>query len=300
MAIPNYEAVMLPLLKLINSYGSLNRRDAVKLISDEFKLTQQEREELIPSRQFTIIQSRVGWARTYLKKAGLIAYPQRGVATITQLGKDVLSKSPTNIDNEYLKQFPDFIVFLENSQSTNEINGTENLSKQTPEEILETVHLQLKKEVLSELIEKIKSCSPEFFEKLVVDTIVKLGYGGSHQDAGKAIGKSGDEGIDGVINEDRLGLDNIYIQAKCWEANVSRPEIQKFAGALQGKRARKGIFITTSDFSSEAKEYVKHLETKIVLISGIQLAELMWEHNIGLSVTQTYETKKLELDYFIE
>ena len=159
---------------------------------------------------------------------------------------------------------------------------------------------ELKFALLDDMIEKIKSCSPQFFERLVVDVLVRIGYGGSRKEAGKAIGQSGDEGIDGIINEDRLGLDVIYIQAKRWEGNVSRPEIQKFAGAQQGKRARKGIFITTSDFTAEAKEFVKNIDAKIILISGHQLADLMWVHNVGASSAAAYEVKRLDLDFFTE
>jgi restriction system protein len=300
MAVPTYEAMMLPLLQIIEKNGLINRSKAVELIAQKLNLTDEETTEMLPSGKFTKISDRVGWTRTYLRKAGLIDYPQRGLAIITERGKKVLLAKPEKIDNEYLCQFPEFKEFLESSQLQENSSQKENLSTETPDEILETVHLTLKNTVLAEMIEKIKSCSPYFFEKLVVDIVLKLGYGGSHKDAGRAIGKSGDEGIDGVINEDRLGLDSIYLQAKRWEGNVSRPEIQKFAGALQGKRARKGIFITTSDFTAEAKEYIKQIDSKIILISGKELAELMWEYNIGLSITQTYETKKLESDYFSE
>ncbi len=300
MAIPDYQALMLPLLKLVAMRGKLNRSDAVQLISDELKLTDTERRELIPSGKFTVIRSRVGWARTYLKKAGLIEYPQRGIASITSQGNTVLSQNPNKIDVEYLRQFPVFNDFLTTSNKNIDNEIGESFSSSTPEEVLDTVYLQLKNQLLDELIEKIKSCSPQFFEQLVIDTIVKLGYGGSREDASQAIGRSGDEGIDGIINEDWLGLDVIYLQAKRWAGNVGRPDVQKFAGALQGKRARKGIFITTSDFTKEALDYVKHLDAKIILITGLQLAELMWRHNIGLNVTETYEIKKLELDYFNE
>jgi restriction system protein len=300
VAIPDYQALMLPLLKLVAMRGKLNRSDAVQLISDELKLTDTERRELIPSGKFTVIRSRVGWARTYLKKAGLIEYPQRGIASITSQGNTVLSQNPNKIDVEYLRQFPVFNDFLTTSNKNIDNEIGESFSSSTPEEVLDTVYLQLKNQLLDELIEKIKSCSPQFFEQLVIDTIVKLGYGGSREDASQAIGRSGDEGIDGIINEDWLGLDVIYLQAKRWAGNVGRPDVQKFAGALQGKRARKGIFITTSDFTKEALDYVKHLDAKIILITGLQLAELMWRHNIGLNVTETYEIKKLELDYFNE
>ncbi len=299
MPIPDYQAVMLPLLKLVAKNGPLSMSMAVPLVADDFGLTEAERRELLPSSsKETIIKNRVGWARTYLKKAGLLTVPQRGIFEITQRGKKVLADSPSLINKQYLRQFPEFLDFLNTSNKQIESNGVIDSSRETPEEIFEAVYSQLKSQFLTEIIEKIKSCSPQFFENLVVDTIVKMGYGGSRKDAGCAIGQSGDEGIDGIINEDRLGLDVIYLQAKRWESNVSRPEIQKFAGALQGKRAKKGIFITTSDFSSEAREYVRNIEVKIILISGQQLAELMWEHSIGLNVSETYQIKKLDLDYF--
>lgn len=299
MPIPDYETVMLPLLKLVAKHGRLNRSDATQLVADEFGLTEVERCELLPSGRSPIIRSRAGWARTYLKKAGLLAYPQRGIVEITERGKKVLDENLPSISVSYLKQFPEFLAFNTVSNQIYETRLTDQ-NQQTPEETLETAYSQLKSIVLAGMLIKIKSCTPQFFENLVVDTIVKMGYGGSRKDAGQAIGKSGDEGIDGIINEDRLGLDVIYLQAKRWEANISRPEIQKFAGALHGKRAKKGIFITTSDFTGEAIDYVKKIDLKIILISGQQLVDLMWEHNVGLNTTITYEIKKLDLDYFSE
>jgi len=300
MTIPNYQAVMLPLLKLVAEHGSLNRADAVQLLADEFNLTDAERRELLPSGKISIIQSRAGWARTYLVKAGLLASSQRGVVVITDRGKKALSDGLKNIDLQYLKKFEEFRDFLTSSHKDEGGVPAIDANQDTPEEVLDEAHSQLKNQVLSETIDKIKSCSPQFFENLVVDIVVKMGYGGSRNDAGRAIGQSGDEGIDGVINEDRLGLDVIYLQAKRWVGNVSRPEIQKFAGALQGKRAKKGIFITTSNYSSEAREYVKNVDAKIILIDGQQLVKLMWEFNVGLSVSASYEIKKLDIDYFNE
>lgn len=300
MAIPGYQSVMLPLLKLVAKRGSTNMSDASQLVADEFGLNDAERRELLPSGKQVIIQNRVGWARTYLKKAGLLASPQRGVMEITDRGKKVLSENPKTIGVQYLRQFPEFLDFHNSSNQETVSRPVVDLNHGTPEEILEEMHSQLKSQILMEMIERIKACTPQFFESLVVETIVKMGYGGSLKDAGQAVGKSGDEGIDGIINEDRLGLDVIYLQAKRWECNVGRPEIQRFAGALQGKRAKKGILITTSNFTSEAREYVRHLEAKIILVSGEQLVELMWEHGIGVSTAATYEIKRLDLDYFSE
>jgi restriction system protein len=300
MSIPDYQTLMLPLLKAVNQRGCLAMNDATQLLSKEFKLTDAESRDRLPSGKQTVIQNRVGWARTYLKKAGLLDSPERGVIVLTERGKNVLSRCPEKIDIQYLRQFPEFLDFRDAAKPEIESNHNYDVSKNTPEEILEESYSQLKNAVLEELLNKIKSSTPEFFERLVVNTIVKMGYGGSLQDAGRAIGKSGDEGIDGIISEDRLGLDVIYLQAKKWEGTVGRPEIQKFAGALQGKRARKGVFITTSDFSSEAREYVKHLDAKIILINGQQLTQLMWENNVGLSRAATYEVKKIDGDYFGE
>lgn len=298
MSIPDYQALMLPVLKLTNHHSSLSMRYLTQLLSDEFELSNTERRKLLPSGKQTIIHNRVSWARTYLKKAGLLSSPERGVIAITDRGKAVLFENLSRIDVQYLDRFSEFVGFRKCNQPDTEILPSISMSNRTPEEELEGAYSQLKNEVLDDLIKKVKSCSPEFFETLVVNTVVKMGYGGSLQDAGKAVGKSGDEGIDGIINEDRLGLDVIYLQAKKWEGNIGRPEIQKFADALQGKRAKKGIFITTSDFTSEAKEYTKNLEARIILISGQQLAELMWEHDIGLSTVATYEIKKLDIEYF--
>lgn len=302
MAIPDYQTIMLPLLKLIARHGRIKLKDVQSMIASEFNLTDQEKSALLPSGKQPVLYNRVGWARTYLQKAGLLALPQRGVMEITERGVKALATNPVLINVKFLEQFPEFLAFRSapEKDGPSQATDTTESSYGTPEETLEEAHDQLKNQVLADIVDTLKSCSPAFFEDLVVDTIVKMGYGGSRKDAGQAIGQSGDEGIDGIINEDRLGLDVIYLQAKRWEGKVSRPEIQKFAGALQGKRARKGIFITTSDFTAEAREFVKNIEAKIILISGRQLAELMWEHNIGLNVSAVYEVKKIDLDYFME
>ena len=303
MAIPDYQSLMLPLLKFIAEKNKTTLKESVDYLSTIFKLTQDERSTLLPSGNQEIILNRTGWARTYLKKAGLLSSPQRGVFEITERGKDLLKENPPAINVKLLKRYPEFVEFQspsnndDNSEASPSITATND---RTPEELLLGSVQELKFALLDDMIEKIKSCSPQFFERLVVDVLVRMGYGGSRKEAGKAIGQSGDEGIDGIINEDRLGLDVIYIQAKRWEGNVSRPEIQKFAGALQGKRARKGIFITTSDFTAEAKDFVKNIDAKIILISGRQLADLMWEHNVGASSAAVYEVKRLDLDFFTE
>lgn len=304
MGIPDYQTLMLPLLKLVAQKGQLKSGEATALVSDHFKLTQEERETLLPSGKQEVIANRVGWAKTYMVKAGLLSAPQRGLVVITERGKQVLADNPKQINVQFLSQFPEFQKFRETRHEREGASAQKTqapqVADQTPEELFEGSYQELKEDLIDDLLSKIKSCSPAFFERLVVDVIVAMGYGGSRAEAGKAIGKSGDEGIDGTINEDRLGLDVIYLQAKRWEGTVSRPEIQKFAGALQGKRAKKGVFITTSDFTAEAKDFVRNIDAKIVLIAGRQFAELMLEHHVGVTVTATYELKKIDSDFFEE
>ncbi|MFA4926529.1 MAG: restriction endonuclease, partial [Candidatus Aminicenantales bacterium] len=274
----------------------------IEVVAGEFNLTDEDRKTLLPSGQQYTFDSRVGWAKTYLKKAGLIDSPVRGYFKITDRGRQVLKDSPPKITVNYLRQFKEF----EEWRSAPKIDKGEQQGKEptkenlTPEELIESAYKELREDLASELLKKVKSCSPSFFERLVVDLLLAMGYGGSRKDAGMAIGRSGDEGIDGIIKGDKLGLDVVYIQAKRWENPVSRPEIQKFAGALMGKKAKKGIFITTSGFSKDAKEYADKIESKIVLIDGETLAQLMIDHDIGVSNYMTYTLKKIDNDYFAE
>ncbi len=235
-------------------------------------------------------------------QAKLLESPKRGLFKITKRGIDLLNQNPQTVNDKTLQKFPEFKEFVSRKNKKSEKiviqNNEETLN--TPEESLETAYQTIRNALATEIIEKIKSCSPSFFERLVVELLVAMGYGGTLQDAGKAVGKSGDGGIDGIIKEDRLGLDVIYLQAKRWEGNVSRPEIQKFAGALLGNQARKGVFITTSEFTKEAKDYVKTISSNIILINGEELAELMIDYNVGVSVATTYEIKKIDSDYFSE
>lgn len=294
---------MLPVLKLASDGKEHKFSSAVEELADEFSLTMEERSELLPSGSQAVFNNRVGWARSYLKQAGLLASPKRGYFTITETGRELLAKKPAKIDIAVLKQYPTFIEFRNRNKDKSENETLEEpLSEselnQTPEDALASAYSKLRKALEAELLSSVKEASPSFFERLVVDLLVKMGYGGSRQDAGKALGKSGDEGIDGIIKEDRLGLDVIFIQAKRWEGTVGRPEIQKFAGALQGQRARKGVFITTSSFTKEAKDYAALIESKIILIDGEQLSRLMVEFNVGVSTVGQYEVKKLDSDYF--
>jgi restriction system protein len=300
MAIPDYQTLMLPLLKLLAKGEELHFSPLVNVLSDEFNLSDQERKQLLPSGQMTTIKSRSGWARTYLKKAGLIEQPKRGYVKITTRGLSALEENPAQIDNKFLEKYPEFLAFRDAGKNEIEPQAISTEVDVTPEESIENAFFNLNSQLSSDLLEIIKSSTPSFFERLVVELLLAMGYGGSRVDAGRAIGQSGDGGIDGIIDEDKLGLDSIYIQAKRWEGTVGRPEIQKFVGALQGNRAHKGVFITTSDFSKEAQEYVKNINNKVVLINGYSLAKLMIENDVGVSTVSTYKVKKIDSDYFAD
>ena len=305
MTIPDYQTLMLPVLKLASDEAEHKFSQAVEILADEFSLSQEERSELLPSGSQAVFSNRVGWARSYLKQAGLLASPKRGYFRITESGRMLLQSNPANIDSSVLEQYPQFLEFKNRrkdklEQSSISETSTVREETQTPEDALESAYSQLRNSLESELLSSVKEASPSFFERLVVDLLVKMGYGGNRKDAGKALGKSGDGGIDGIINEDRLGLDVIYIQAKRWDGTVGRPEIQKFAGALQGQRAKKGVFITTSNFTNDAKEYVSRIDVKIILIDGELLSSFMVDHGIGVSTVGQYEVKKLDSDYFDE
>jgi restriction system protein len=298
MAIPDYQTIMLPLLRFIGDQKEHSLREAIDYLAEEFNLSEEETKKLLPSGLQEVLDNRVGWARTYMKKAGLIISNRRGYFQITDRGLDVLKANPQRIDVHFLLQFDEFREFkaFRRTRIDEEPESPEN----TPEESLESAYQRLRDNLAGELIQHLKSCSPSHFERIVVELLVKMGYGGNLYDAGQAIGGSGDEGIDGIIKEDRLGLDRVYIQAKRWENTVGRPEVQKFAGALQGHRARKGILITTSSFTKEAQEYTARIENRIVLIDGDLLTQLMIDYSLGVSSISTYEIKKVDSDYFTE
>ena len=307
MPIPDYQSLMLPVLKLAADGKERKFSHAVEALADQLALSQEEPNELLPSGSQAVFSNRVGWARSYLKQAGLLGSPRRGFFVITAKGKQLLAQNLSEINVTVLEQYPEFIEFKnrrkEKAESNGETTGTdasEQSTKETPEDALASAYKKLRAALEVEIVSAVKDSSPSFFERVVVDLLVKMGYGGNRQDAGRALPKGGDGGIDGIINEDRLGLDVIYIQAKRWEGTVGRPEIQKFAGALQGQHARKGVFITTSFFTKEAREYASMIESKIILIDGEQLAKLMAEHNVGVSTVGMYEVKKLDSDYFDE
>jgi restriction system protein len=301
MTIPDFQSIMLPLLNLLADEQEHSLRETIDSLSEKFALSEEERLQLLPSGKQSMFNNRVSWAKTHLAKAGLLKTTKRGYFQITQQGLKVWKEHPQKITLKFLQQFPTFVEFKQPKNT--ELNSTDledDNKSTTPEEELESAFQKLNQTLASDLIEQIKLGSPRFFEMLVVDLLVKMGYGGTRKDAGQVIGRSGDEGIDGLINEDRLGLDVIYIQAKRWQNPVGRPEIQKFTGALEGFRARKGIFITSSSFTSDAQEYVERIDKKVILIDGDKLAQLMIEYNVGVSPVVSYEIKKVDLDYFME
>jgi restriction system protein len=306
---PTHEDAMLPVLRVLAAGEHLHRRTLAERMADHFTLTPDERAQMLPSGKAPVIRSRTGWALSYMKQAGLVTSPRRGWYEITPLGRDILATQPDRIDNDFLMRFEGFRDFRARSRSDDA--GTDiGVSPgptpgkievvEPPDEALDRAYRRLRTAVEAELIDTVKAVSPSFFEELVIDLLVKMGYGGNRSEAARAIGRTGDGGIDGVIDEDRLGLDSIYVQAKRWDGSVGRPEIQKFAGALQGQRATKGIFITSSSFTSEAVDYAQRIGTRIVLVDGRRLAELMFEHDVGVSSRRTYTVKNVDSDYFEE
>jgi len=299
MAIPDYQSFMLPLLKYAADNQEHSFNDAIDFLSKELNITDEERNYLLPSGTQFIVDNRIGWAKTYLLKAGLLESTRRGFFKITQKGLDYLKNNPSDLNTKILMQFEEFKNFRNTRKSKEEKEDQyEKETTYTPQEALEYGLSKINETLADDLINRIKQCSPSFFEKLVIDLLVKMGYGGSKQEAAQVIGKSGDEGIDGIIKEDKLGLDVIYVQAKRWENVVGRPEIQKFVGALAGQKANKGIFITTSYFTKDAEEYAKGLSTKLILIDGKKLTDLMIEYNVGVSIIDTIQIKKIDSDYF--
>jgi restriction system protein len=309
MPIPDYQTLMLPVLRVVGSHNEsgLSQPKLRHQLAIDLKLADSELQELLPSGGQPLFHNRVHWATFYLKKAGLVVTPKRGLLKITPRGAQVLSSNLARIDNSFLRQFPEFTSWLSSSSRKPEApfqkdqRSWSSDESKTPAERIETEFSRLRDELAEQVLERVKQCSPAFFERLVVELLLRMGYGGSRADAGRAVGRSGDEGIDGIIKEDKLGLDTIYIQAKRWKDNVvGRPAIQQFAGALAGQGAHKGIFITTSDFTDDARSFIAKVNSKIVLIDGAELANLMIEHGIGVATTVTYDLKRVDSDYFAE
>lgn len=302
MAIPDYQTLMLPVLRVTADGAEHQMKEVISSLIDTFEMTEEEKTQLLPSGTAHVFASRVAWAKTYLKQAGLLSSPRRGVFVISASGKELLAKNPVNIDNNTLNNYKAFRDFRDRSRTADNDSITQTVTElpleQTPEDAMASAYKRLRSELEAELLVQVSQASPAFFEQIVVDLVVAMGYGGSKQDAGRAIGKSGDGGVDGIIKEDKLGLDAIYLQAKRWEGTVGRPEIQKFAGALQGLRATKGIFITTSTYSKDALEFVLQIPSKIILIDGKTLVRYMVDHNVGVSTAGQYEIKSVDSDYF--
>lgn len=300
---------MLPILKFMGDNMEHSLNEIIECIYKTTQVPEEEKKQLLPSGREPILRNRTRWARLYLEKAGLLESPRRASSKITERGRAVLRENPTEINVEFLEQFPEFLAWLQKSRKVearskvDQNKGLTAVSSQSvnPTELLEDAYDNLKNTLAAEILDEVKKSSPSFFENLVVELLVRMGYGGSRADAGKAVGQSGDEGIDGIIKEDKLGLDTVYLQAKRWENVVGRPEIHKFVGALKGQGANKGIFITTSTFTREAVEYASKIDSpKIILIDGKRLADLMFEYDVGVSKEAIYEVKKIDLDFFSE
>jgi len=305
MSVPDYQSLMLPLLSYAARRNEeITTSEAVEALAKDLKLTEEDLKETLPSGTQSTFVNRVGWAATYMKKAGLLAATRRGYYRITNRGKELLNKKPSKINAKILQGYPEFREFLQlkgTRSRKKEDRSTSYILSSTPSELLEEAYENIREELANELLSKLKKVSPSFFERIVVELLVKMGYGGSRADAGKAIGKTGDGGIDGIIKEDKLGLDVVYIQAKKWDRNsVGRPELMQFVGALQAQKANKGIFLTTSQFTDEAKRYISQIGSKIVLIDGQQLASLMIDNDLGVSTVSMYPVKKIDNDYFEE
>ncbi|MEH2524000.1 MULTISPECIES: restriction endonuclease [unclassified Bradyrhizobium] len=308
MPIPDYQSLMLPVLKLASDDNEHRVSEVVSALAAQFRLTNSERDELLPSGKQPVFNNRVHWAKTYLSQAKLLARTRRGFFKITDRGRGVLAENVERIDAKFLRRFDEFNAFVGGNNGAPSASpvaspsGEEVLIKSTPDELLRSTIKEVESALASELIERICAASPAFFERLVVELLLKMGYGGSRVEAGRAIGKTGDGGIDGVIDQDQLGLDRIYIQAKKYDANtaVSEPEVRNFCGSLGANKASKGVFVTTSYFTRPAEDFAKRHEYKVVLINGDMLARLMIHHSVGVRIVETLHYKKIDDEFFPE
>lgn len=302
MAVPDFQSFFRPLLEYLTDGNERTVSEARNALAKSMKMSDTDLQELLPSGIQTKFDNRVAWAKSYLKQAAAVEFPRRGSFKMTDRGRKLLSDYPGRIDIKILNQFPEFLAF-HTAKPVRAETPREPVKEvaETPEETLQEAYKSIRANLAADIMEKITTNSPKFFESLVVDLMLALGYGGSKAEAGKTVGQSGDEGIDGIINEDKLGLDIIYLQAKRWTtASVGRPELQKFVGALHGKRAKKGVFITTGRFTEDARRYVETIDPKVVLIDGVALASLMIDHDLGVSTNTRYDLKKIDNDYFEE
>lgn len=299
MAVPDFQSLMLPFLRLVGDGQEHSLSNVTDVLADQLNLSAEDRREMLPSGRQTRFRNRVGWVATHLRKAGLLESTGRGKFRITARGIDVLKENPQYLDMKYLQQFPEYREFrgLNNYEEDDSPPSPDNL--QTPEELLEFAHQKLIAQLSEELLERVKNSLPDFFEKLVLDLLVTMGYGGSVKDAAEKVGRTGDGGIDGVIKEDKLGLDVICVQAKRWQNPVGVSVVREFVGSLLDRKAKKGVLITTSSFSNEAREYAGRVGNT-VLIDGQKLAELMIEHGVGVTEIARYTVYKIDSDYFEE
>jgi restriction system protein len=300
MAVPGYEDLMLPLLQLAGDGQEHKFGQAMTALAERMQISQEDQDALLPSGTQTRFYNRFCWAVSYLQKSLLLEKPGRGRFRIAARGRDVLADPPQRIDNEFLEKYPEFIEFRSKRRLVVADPTSAEPSNTTPEERLEGAYKEIREALADEVLTRARDGTPKFFERLVVDLLVAMGYGGSRADAAQVVGRSGDEGVDGVIKEDRLGLDMVYVQAKKWEGPVGPGEIDKFVGSLSRKKAHKGVFITTGSFTSGARDAAREAAVKIVLIDGEQLAQLMIDHGVGVTDSRSYVVKKMDNDYFDE
>lgn len=297
MSMPGFQSIMLPLLKLLSNRETYALNDVINQLSEDFKLTESELEEILPSGRQSKFRNRVGWARTYLKKAGLIEQPARGRMKITDSGIDVLSSNPKDINIAYLQRFPNFLEFRTINKGNIEIGIETNEEGETPDELIEKGYNLIRADLAQDLLYKLRNNTPAFFERVVLDLLSAMGYG-----EGEVLGRTGDGGVDGVISQDKLGLDKIIFQAKRFNENntVGSGMVRDFIGALDTKRVNKGVFITTSKFSNDAEQIISQTQKSIVLICGSKLVQLMMDYNLGVTISKEYKIKEIDSDYFSE
>lgn len=307
MPIPDYQTLMLPVLKIAEDRQEHRIREVIEQLGHEFGLSEQDRQQLLPSGKQAMFDNRVHWAKTYLAQARLVEATRRGYFRITDRGREVLSQAPSRIDNEFLSRFSEFVQFRErdrepNAELTTAAAVPERAEVQTPDELLRSTVKQIEAALRKDLLDRVLSAPPAFFENVIVTMLLAMGYGGSRQDAGQVVGRSGDGGIDGVIDQDALGLDRVYVQAKRYgsENAVGAPEIMAFCGSLGARKANKGVFVTTSYFTQPAKAFADSHPYRIVLIDGELLAALMIRHNVGVRVDEILYLKKVDEDFFAE
>jgi len=300
MSVPDFQSFFKPILEIAADRNEHSLTETRSIIAKQMQLSDEDLKELLPSGTQTKFDNRIAWAKSYFIQAKILESSKRACFKITERGLELLKQNHNRIDIKILNQYPEFLEFHSSKTTKGQTIEITEIQDETPEEMLQKSYQNIRNELSGDLLNRIKTNTPQFFENLVVDLMIALGYGGSHREAGQSLGKSGDEGIEGIIKEDKLGLDVIYLQAKRWEGTVGRPEIQKFVGALHGKRAKKGVFITTGKFSQDAVTYVETIDPKVILIDGRMLSELMIDYNLGVSVSVNYEIKKIDNDYFEE